>query len=100
MVRFFGCLTPMVARLPTPISTSPSPVITATRRSGRASAKPSPTIAAQPIAAPDVEVERMLAAGGDVVSRRAEPADHQQIAAIGEELRDELAPVERRGRHR
>ena len=48
--RLFGFCTPMVARLPIPISISPSPVMTATRAFGFASARPSPIIAAPPIA--------------------------------------------------
>src|SRR5579883_232141 len=40
----------MVARLPMPISISPSPVMTRTPRRGCASAKPSPIIAALPMA--------------------------------------------------
>ena len=42
---------PAVASPPMPISGSPSPVITATRRSGLASARPSPIMAAPPMAA-------------------------------------------------
>ena len=48
--RFAGRCTPMVASEPMPISISPSPVITATFSFGFASARPSPIIAAPPIA--------------------------------------------------
>ena len=50
MARLPGFCTPMVARLPSPISISPSPVMTATRAAGLASARPSPIIAAPPMA--------------------------------------------------
>jgi len=40
----------IVARLPNPMSISPSPVTTSTRRRGCASASPSPIMHAEPIA--------------------------------------------------
>src|SRR5215212_5557341 len=46
--------------------------------------------------APKVEVERMIAGGGDVVGRRAEPGDDQEVAPALQEPRDGGAPVERR----
>ena len=48
--RFAGFATATVSSPPIPISASPSPVITATGRSGRASARPSPITAAPPMA--------------------------------------------------
>ena len=50
IARLGGRCAPIVASAPNPISISPSPVTTRTRRSGRAIAKPSPTIAEAPIA--------------------------------------------------
>src|SRR3954447_1764455 len=50
MVRFFGFCRPTVARLPIPISISPSPVITTTGSLGCARAIPSPIMTAPPIA--------------------------------------------------
>src|SRR5215208_632500 len=44
--------------------------------------------------APKVEVERMIAGGGDVVGRRAEPGDDQEVAPVLQEPRDGGAPVE------
>src|SRR4051794_18662613 len=46
--------------------------------------------------APKIEVERMIAGGGDVVGRRAEPGDDQEVAPALQEPRDGGAPVERR----
>jgi hypothetical protein len=51
MPRFDGCSAPMVASDPSPISISPSPVTTSTRRRGWARANPRPAMAAPPIAA-------------------------------------------------
>ncbi len=49
MVRLAGAAAAMMARAPSAISCSPSPVTTSTGRSGWASARPKPTIAAAPI---------------------------------------------------
>ena len=35
----------------------------------------------------------MVAGGGDVVGRRAEPADHGEVAAVGEQCLHECAPL-------
>src|ERR1700722_19029256 len=51
MVRLPGFCRPTVARLPIPISISPSPVITTTGRSGCARAMPRPIITAPPMTA-------------------------------------------------
>ena len=50
MVRLAGFCRPTVARLPMPISISPSPVITTTGSFGCASARPSPIMTAPPMA--------------------------------------------------
>ena len=44
--------------------------------------------------APQIEVERMIAGRGDVIGRRAQPADDEQIAAVDQQLPYEVAPVE------
>jgi len=43
---------------------------------------------------PEIKIERMIAAGSDIVGGRAEPGDDQQIAAIRQQGFDEFAPVE------
>jgi tripartite-type tricarboxylate transporter receptor subunit TctC len=43
--------------------------------------------------APEIEVQRMIAAGRDVIGRRAEAGDNQQIAAIGQKAGNEWAAV-------
>jgi hypothetical protein len=43
--------------------------------------------------APKIEIERMIACGGDVVGRRAEAGDDEQIAAIDEQAFDDVAPI-------
>jgi hypothetical protein len=48
--RLSGFFAPAVASAPKPISISPSPVITSTRRFGCANASPNPTVTALPIA--------------------------------------------------
>src|ERR1700733_3395027 len=52
MVRFGGFCKAIVAKAPTFISSSPSPVATSTRRLGWASARPRPIMGAAPIAPP------------------------------------------------
>src|SRR5439155_24853013 len=50
IARLFGFFTAAVASAPNPISISPSPVTTKTRRFGCARASPNPTVTALPIA--------------------------------------------------
>ena len=51
--------------------------------------------------APEIEVERMVARRGAIVCRRAEAADDQQVAAIGEQGGNDLTAPERAvARHR
>ena len=95
-MRFCGCLTPMVARLPSPIKASPSPVSTATRRVGLGERQAEADHGGAAHRAPEIEVERMIAAGGGIVSRRTEPGDDQQIAPVGQHLFHECAAIERR----
>src|SRR5262245_28281156 len=98
MARFLGCLTPMVARLPMPISMSPSPVITATRRAAvpPRHREPQAYYRCRAHRAPEIEVERMVAAGGDVVGGRADARDHHEVAAVCEQARHELPAVHHR----
>src|SRR3984893_2855785 len=44
--------------------------------------------------APEIEVERMIATGRNVIGGRAEPGNDQQIFAVDEQLLDELTPIE------
>ena len=48
---------------------------------------------------PEIEIERMIAAGGGIVSRRTEPGDDEQIAPLGQHLFHECAAIERRPIH-
>src|SRR4051812_47646884 len=57
--------------------------------------KPEPDHRGAAHRAPKVEVERMIASGGDVVGRRAEPGDDQQVAPALQQPRDGGAAVER-----
>ena len=50
-------------------------------------------------AAPEVEVAVVVAGGRDIVGRRAEPGDNQQILAVGQQARDDGAAVECRRAH-
>src|SRR5215470_4567624 len=44
--------------------------------------------------APKIEIERMIAAGRNVIGGRPEPGDDKQVLAADEQLLDELAPIE------
>ena len=43
--------------------------------------------------APEIEIERMVAAGRDVIGRRAEPGDHHQVAALDQQAGDEVTTI-------
>src|SRR5690242_7835811 len=75
--RFGGLSSAMVASAPTFIRSSPSPVTTRTRRSRRASARPSPIMQAPPIAPP---IAKPLAAFSvRAATSRAAPASPAMV---------------------
>ncbi len=45
--------------------------------------------------APQIEIAVMIAGRGDVISRGAEPADHDSILALCQQAADNAAPVEK-----
>ena len=83
------------ARLPMPISCSPSPVMTATGplRLRQRQAEPDHRRAAH--RAPQIEIAGMLAGIEHVVGRRAEAGDHEQVPAVGQQRLHGFAAVER-----
>src|SRR5882672_802321 len=44
--------------------------------------------------APEIEIERMIAAGRNVIGGRAQPGDDKQVLAVDEQFLDELSPVQ------
>src|SRR5215831_9069568 len=90
MARLSGFFAAAVASAPNPISISPSPVTTKTRRFGCARASPNPTVTALPIA-PEIKIERVIADSRAVIGRRAETGYHEHIAAIGQYSSDRAA---------
>ena len=83
--RLAGRAAAMVANDPMPISISPSPVMTNTRRwAVQSEAEPDHGGAAH--GAPQVEIERAIAGGAGVVAGRAQAGDHQQLARVPQQF--------------
>ena len=45
--------------------------------------------------APQIEIAVVIAGGGDVVGRGAQPADHDGIAALRQQVTNDAAPIEK-----
>ena len=45
--------------------------------------------------APQIEIAVMIAGGGDIVGRGAEPADHDGVLALRQQAGDDAAPIEK-----
>ena len=77
-------LRPTVARLPNPISISPSPVITTTgSRVGPVRAQSDHDGPSH--AAPQIKIAVVIAGRRDIIGRGAQPADHEGAVAIREQ---------------
>ena len=77
---------PMVASEPSPISISPSPVMTATRFSRLRQRETKPDHGGAAHGAPQIEIARIVAERGQIPGGRAEAGHDQEIVgAVGEQ---------------